>query len=240
MKVLFVLTNHTELGNTGKKTGYFLREVAYPYSIIKKAGHEITFCSPSGGPVHADPLSLDYGDDEIIINFYENDNIKDELSKTNKPELIDSRDFRCIVFAGGHGTMWDFSDCNKLQLIAREIYENNGLIAAICHGPAIFANLKLSDGKFLVSGKKISCFTDDEEKHLKLKCNLSITIPYSFEGSLLYLLEQQKAQIIDREYTEIVNITATLLVEHSSFVSNEIIERTSGKGIIKKSKDFWA
>ena len=180
MKVLFVLTNHTELGNTGKKTGYFLREVAYPYSIIKKAGHEITFCSPSGGPVHADPLSLDYGDDEIIINFYENDNIKDELSKTNKPELIDSRDFRCIVFAGGHGTMWDFSDCNKLQLIAREIYENNGLIAAICHGPAIFANLKLSDGKFLVSGKKISCFTDDEEKHLKLENE----VPFLLESKM--------------------------------------------------------
>ena len=79
-----------------------------------------------------------------------------------------------------------------------------------------------------------------EKKHLKLKCNLSIMIPYSFEGSLLYLLAQQKAQIIDREYTEIVNITATLLVEHSSFVCNEIIERTSGKGIIKKSEYFWA
>ena len=75
-----------------------------------------------------------------------------------------------------------------------------------------------------------------EEKYLKLRCNLTITIPYSFEGSLLYLLEQQKAQIIDRNYTDIVSITATLLVEHSSFVCNEIIERTSGKGVIKKKQ----
>ena len=79
-----------------------------------------------------------------------------------------------------------------------------------------------------------------EEKYLKLRCSLTITIPYSFEGSLLYLLEQQKAQITDRNYTDTVKITATLLEECSSFVCNEIIERTSGKGIIKKSESFWA
>ena len=76
--------------------------------------------------------------------------------------------------------MWDFSDCNKLQLIAKEIYENDGLIAAICHGPRNIANLKLSDGKFLVSGKKISCFTDDEEKHLKLENE----VPFLLESKM--------------------------------------------------------
>ena len=178
-----VLTNHTLLANTGKKTGYFLREVAYPYSILRNGGHDITFCSPKGGQVKADPLSLDYGDDQTIINFYENKSITKKLTSTTKPEDINSKDYKSIVFTGGHGTMWDFPENIDLQKIVREIYENNGLIAAICHGPAIFANLKLSNGSYLVSGKRISCFTDDEEKHV----NLENEVPFLLESKLTSL-----------------------------------------------------
>ena len=125
MNILMVLTNHTQLGNTGKKTGYFLREVAYPYSILKKEKHDITLCSPQGGQVSADPLSLDYGDDETIIDFYENEDIQKKLETTLQPSSIDSKDYKCIVFAGGHGTMWDFPDNDDLQKLTREIYEKN-------------------------------------------------------------------------------------------------------------------
>jgi len=183
MNILMILTNHTQLGNTGKETGYFLREVAYPYSILKEAGHNINFCSPKGGKVSADPLSLDYGDDQTIINFYENDEIQEKLSSTNNPENINSNEYKCIVFTGGHGTMWDFPGNSVLERLTREIYEKNGLVGAICHGPAIFANLKLTNGSYLVSGKKISCFTDDEEKHVKLENE----VPFLLESKLISL-----------------------------------------------------
>ena len=181
MKILMILTNHTQLGNTGNKTGFFLREVAYPYSILNEKGHEITLCSPKGGKVSADPLSLDYGEDKTIIKFYENEKIKEKLNSTHKPEDINSEDFKCIVFTGGHGTMWDFPENTALQQLTRKIYEKGGVVAAICHGPAIFSNLKLSDNSYLISGKKISCFTDEEEKHVKLENE----VPFLLESKLL-------------------------------------------------------
>ncbi len=176
-----VLTNHTTLGKTKKKTGFFLREVAYPYSIIHKAGHDITLCSPNGGIVSPDPLSLDYGEDQTIIDFYENENNLNLLKSTHSPKDLNIDDFKCIIFTGGHGTMWDFPNDVMLQNFTRAIYEKNGLIAAICHGPAIFANLKLSDGSYLVSQKKISCFTNEEEKHVKLENE----VPFLLESKLI-------------------------------------------------------
>ena len=180
MNILMVLTNRTKLGETDKKTGYFLKEVAYPYYILKRAGHKIDFCSPSGFRVTPDPISLNYDKDEIIIKFFKNNEMQKKLSSTIHPRNIVSSDYSGIIFIGGHGSIWDFPKNINLQNLTREIYENLGLVGAICHGSAIFANLKLSNGNYLISGKKVSCFSNEEERQLQ---NENI-VPFLLETKL--------------------------------------------------------
>ena len=167
-KVLFVVTNHDELGNTGKKTGYFLREVSYPYKAITEAGYSIDFVSPKGGPAPMDPNSNDM-DDEVNKAFTDNAEIMNRLQSTMSPNKTNSDDYDGIMYAGGHGTVWDFPDSEGLAKIGVSIYERGGVLGAICHGPAALVNLKLTDGTYLISGKRFSAFTDEEERAIKLE-----------------------------------------------------------------------
>ena len=102
-KVLFVVTNHNELGNTGKKTGYFLREVSYPYKAITEAGYSIDFVSPKGGPAPMDPNSNDMGD-EVNKAFTNDTEIMNRLQSTMSPDKTNPEDYDGIMYAGGHGT----------------------------------------------------------------------------------------------------------------------------------------
>ncbi len=167
-KVLFVVTNHEELGDTGKKTGYFLREVSYPYKAITEAGYSVDFVSPKGGPAPMDPNSNDM-DDEVNKAFTDDKDIMGRLQNTMSPDKINPDDYDGIMYAGGHGTVWDFPDSEKLANIACSIYERGGVLGAICHGPAALVNLKLTDGTYLIAGKRFSAFTDEEERSIKLE-----------------------------------------------------------------------
>ena len=167
-KVLFVVTNHNELGNTGKKTGYFLREVSYPYKAITEAGYSIDFVSPKGGPAPMDPNSNDM-DDEVNKAFTDDAEIMNRLQSTMSPDKTNPDDYDGIMYAGGHGTVWDFPDSEGLAKIGVSIYERGGVLGAICHGPAALVNLKLTDGTYLISGKRFSAFTDEEERAIKLE-----------------------------------------------------------------------
>jgi len=167
-KVLFVVTNHNELGNTGKKTGYFLREVSYPYKAITEAGYSIDFVSPKGGPAPMDPNSNDM-DDEVNKAFTDDAEIMNRLQSTMSPNKTNPDDYDGIMYAGGHGTVWDFPDSEGLAKIGVSIYERGGVLGAICHGPAALVNLKLTDGTYLISGKRFSAFTDEEERAIKLE-----------------------------------------------------------------------
>lgn len=97
-----------------------------------------------------------------------------------KPSDIDPSKYAAIFYAGGHGTMWDFPDNTELQNIARKIYENNGIVSAVCHGPSALVNLKLSNGKYLVEGKKVNAFTNEEETAVKLEN----VVPFLLEDKL--------------------------------------------------------
>ena len=167
-KVLFVVTNHEELGDTGKKTGYFLREVSYPYKAIAEAGYKIDFVSPKGGAAPMDPNSDDM-EDEVNKVFKNDTSIMNRLQNTMSPEEIDSDSYNAIMYAGGHGTVWDFPDCEALSSTAVSIYESGGVLGAICHGPAGLVNMKLTDGSYLVAGKRFSSFTNEEEHSIKLE-----------------------------------------------------------------------
>lgn len=158
---LMVVTSNDQLGNSGK-TGWFLSEVSHVYWPLKNAGFDVEFVSPKGGeaPVEEQSMKLD---DEENKRFVETFKVKTGL-KTKSIDEVDVNQYDVIYFAGGHGTMWDFPDDEKLQEATVNIWERGGIVSAVCHGPSALVNVKLPDGKYLVSGKSINSFTDDEEK----------------------------------------------------------------------------
>ncbi|SDF70772.1 Putative intracellular protease/amidase [Epilithonimonas hungarica] len=176
-KILFVVTSHDKKGNTNEPTGYYLGEVSHPWEILHSAGYDIDFVSPKGGKAPVDGLNLE---DAVNKEFWENKEYRTKIENTMKPSEVDPSKYAAIFYAGGHGTMWDFPDNTELQNIARKIYENNGIISAVCHGPSALVNLKLSNGKYLVEGKKVNAFTNEEETAVKLEN----VVPFLLEDQL--------------------------------------------------------
>lgn len=158
-KVLFVVTSHGELGNTGKKTGYFLSEVTHPWSVLS-TDYEIDVVSPKGGRPPVDGFNLD---DEINRKYWDDPEWQDKMSNTMTPSQVNPGEYKAVFYAGGHGAMWDFPYNKELAEIAAKIYDGGGIVAAVCHGPAGLLNIMLSDGKNLIAGKKLDSFTNAEE-----------------------------------------------------------------------------
>jgi len=177
-KVLFVVTSHDRKGETGEPTGFHLSEVTHPWDVLVNAGYEIDFVSPKGGkaPVTAFDLT-----DSINKKFWDNQTYRNRVENTKRPSEIDPRDYVAIHFAGGHGAMWDFPDNVTLANSAARIYQNNGVVSAVCHGPAGLINIKLSNGKYLVDGKRINAFTNEEEEAVKL----NKVVPFPLETKLI-------------------------------------------------------
>lgn len=161
-RILFVLTSHDALGNTGEKTGFHLAEVAQPWDLLREAGFEIDFASPKGGKAPMDPGSLDR-DDKINAKLLDDKDAGKKLENTLKVSEVKPDDYEAVYFPGGHGTMWDFPEA-EVGKLAAQAYDAGKIVAAVCHGPAAFVNAKRSNGEPLVSGKRLSAFTDEEEK----------------------------------------------------------------------------
>lgn len=176
-KILFVVTSHDKKGNTGEATGYYLGEVSHPWEVLHSAGYEIDFVSPKGGKAPVDGFDLN---DPVNKQFWENKTYREKVENTMKPTEVDASKYVAIFYAGGHGAMWDFADNQEIAQIAKKIYENNGLVSAVCHGPAGLVNIKLSNGKYLVDGKKVNAFTNEEETAVKLEH----IVPFLLENKL--------------------------------------------------------
>lgn len=176
-KILFVVTSHDKKGNTGEDTGYYLGEVSHPWEVLHKAGYEIDFVSPKGGTPPVDGFDLN---DPVNKEFWENKEYKTKIDNSLQPSQVNPSDYSAIFYAGGHGAMWDFADNTELAGIASKIYENGGIVAGVCHGPAGLVNIKLSNGKYLVDGKKINAFTNEEEAEVKL----TNVVPFLLEDKL--------------------------------------------------------
>ena len=159
-KILFVVTSHGELGDSGKPTGYWLAEVTHPWSVLADK-FEIDVVSPKGGRPPVDGFDLS---DPINRQLWDNKEWQNKMSTTLTPDEVVPDDYKAIFYAGGHGAMWDFPDNQRLAQIAARIYENGGYVAAVCHGPAGLLNIRLSDGTCLVKGKQLDCFTNEEER----------------------------------------------------------------------------
>jgi putative intracellular protease/amidase len=163
--VLFVLTSHGTQGATGKPTGYYLAEVTHPLAVLEEAGIEVEFASIQGGEPPVDGLDLE---DSTNARYWNDDRFRSAVSRTQRLQDVDPTGYSAIFFAGGHGTMWDFPSNPDVQRVTREIYENNCPVGAVCHGPSALVNVTLSDGSYLVAGKRMSAFTDSEERAVQL------------------------------------------------------------------------
>ena len=177
-KILFVVTSHDRKGNTGEKTGFYLSEAAHPWEVLTNAGHEIDFVSPKGGKAPVDGLNLG---DAVNKKFWNDTVYRKKIENTLTPAAIDPSQYVAIHYVGGHGAMWDFADNTGLSSIAATIYENGGIVSAVCHGPAGLVNIKLSNGKYLVDGKRINAFTNEEEVAVKL----DNVVPFLLESELI-------------------------------------------------------
>lgn len=177
-KALFVLTSHKELGTTGRQTGFYLSEAAYPYKLLTDAGHQVDFVSPQGGEPPVDGFKLD---DPVNKAFWEDPQVQAKLKNTPTPDQVDPADYDAIFYAGGHGTMWDFADNERLAKVAADIYEAGGVVGAVCHGPSALVNIKLADGSHLVDGKTVASFTNEEENAV----GLADVVPFLLESKLI-------------------------------------------------------
>lgn len=179
-RVLFVLTSHATLGNTGKETGFYLPEVTHPYEAFAQAGIEVDFVSPQGGK--APMIGIDLQDASNKA-FLDDPAQVAKVENTLTPQEIDADRYDAIFYAGGHGTMWDFPENQELGAIAAQIYENGGIVGAVCHGPAGLLPIRLSTGEPLVAGKTVAGFTNTEE----VAVGLSEVVPFLLTDKLTEL-----------------------------------------------------
>lgn len=176
-KILFVVTSNDKKGDTGLPTGFYLSEVSHPWEVLRKAGYDIEFASPKGGKAPVEAVELEDG---FNASFWNNPACREWIDHTIKADKVNPVDYVAVFFAGGHGTMWDFPDSPELASIVRRIYERGGVVSAVCHGPSALVNVKLSDGSYLVTGKKINAFTDEEETAVKM----DKVVPFMLESKL--------------------------------------------------------
>ena len=169
MKVLMVLTSHDTLGNTGRKTGFWLEELAAPYYAFKAAGAEIVLASPNGGQPPLDPKSNEPMFQTDLTRRFEADaQATAQLAITVRLDSISEADFDTVFYPGGHGPLWDLAeDKNSIQLIESFIAAGKQ-VALVCHAPGVLRHVKAQNGRPLVEGKKVTGFTNTEEEGVEL------------------------------------------------------------------------
>ncbi|WP_223608214.1 type 1 glutamine amidotransferase domain-containing protein [Chryseobacterium sp. OSA05B] len=180
-KVLFVLTSHDQLGNTGHKTGFWSEELAAPYYSLTDAGVQVTLASPLGGRPPLDPKSElpDFQTDETR-RFDADEALQEKLSHTLKLSEVKEKDYDAVFYPGGHGPLWDLTnDENSIALI-EAFYRKGKPVAAVCHAPGVLRVVKNEDGSPLVQGKQVTGFANTEEEAVQL----TDVVPYLVEDEL--------------------------------------------------------
>ncbi|MCJ1391290.1 hypothetical protein MMC18_004153 [Xylographa bjoerkii] len=177
-KVLFVLTSHSKLGDTGKPTGWYLPEFAHPYDVLAPHTH-ITIASPAGGEAPLDPSSIDKSDKSSTA-FLENKEALWKQTEKLSSFVGRAKEFDAIFYVGGHGPMFDLATDETSHKVIREFYEAGRIVAAVCHGPAALVNAKLSDGSYLIGDSPVTGFSNDEEDAV----GLTSAMPFQLETEL--------------------------------------------------------
>ncbi|NER80325.1 MAG: type 1 glutamine amidotransferase domain-containing protein [Leptolyngbya sp. SIO1D8] len=180
-RILIVLTSHDQMGDTDEKTGFWLEEFTSPYYTFLDAGAEVTLASIQGGPAPIDARSL--GEDsqtETTQRFMADEAAKQALANTMPVSDASVDDYDAIFLPGGHGTMWDFPESTALTTLIEAFDRAGKVISAVCHAPAALVNVKADNGASLVKGKKITAFTDSEERAVQLEA----VVPFMLETRL--------------------------------------------------------
>jgi putative intracellular protease/amidase len=182
MKVLMVLTSHDTLGDTGRKTGFWLEELAAPYYVFKDAGAEITHASPKGGQPPLDPKSDEpMFQTELTARFKADADANAQLAQTVRLDSVDQKDFDTVFYPGGHGPMWDLAeDKNSIALIESFIAAGK-TIALVCHAPGVLRHVKNADGTPFARGRYLTGFTNTEEDGV----GLTKVVPFLVEDVLI-------------------------------------------------------
>ena len=181
MHILMVLTSHDQLGDTGKKTGFWLEEFAAPYYILKDAGARITLVSPAGGQPPLDPKSDEEASQtEATKRFKADQQAQSALASTGKLGDVKAADFNAVFYPGGHGPLWDLAEDKASIALIEAMAAAGKPVAAVCHAPGVLRHVKGPDGKPLVNGKRVTGFTNSEEEAV----GLSNIVPFLVEDML--------------------------------------------------------
>ncbi|WP_256806170.1 MULTISPECIES: type 1 glutamine amidotransferase domain-containing protein [unclassified Bradyrhizobium] len=184
MKVLMVLTSHDQLGNTGRKTGFWLEELAAPYYVFKDSGAEITLVSPKGGRPPLDPKSNEPEfRTDLTLRFEADAAAEAQLDKTLRLDSVRQEDFDTLFYPGGHGPMWDLAEDPDSVKLIESFFAAGKHVAIVCHSPAALRHVKTPDGKPLVRGREVTGFTNGEEEAV----GLTKVVPFLVEDEMLRL-----------------------------------------------------
>ena len=181
MKILIVLTSHDQLGDTGKKTGFWLEEFVAPYYVLMDAGATITLASPKGGRPPLDPKSdLSENLTDLTKRFRTDTAAQAELANTKKLADVSADDFDAVFYPGGHGPMWDMPDNRTSIALIEAFVKADKPVGAVCHAPAALVNVRGKDGEYLVKGKRVTGFSNAEEE----AAGLTASVPFLLENRL--------------------------------------------------------
>jgi putative intracellular protease/amidase len=181
MKILMVLTSHDQLGDTGKKTGFWLEEFAAPFYVLKDAGAEITLASPKGGQPPLDPKSDEPdAQTEATRRFKDDKDTQAQLAATEVLADVRADDFDAVFFPGGHGPMWDLAEDRASIALIEAFAAADKPVGAVCHAPAALRHAKGPDGAFLVKGRTVTGFSNSEEEGV----GLTKVVPFLLEDVL--------------------------------------------------------
>jgi len=181
-KILMVITSHSQLGNTGEKTGFWVEEFAAPYYTFIDAGAEVTLTSPAGGQPPIDPKSelADFQTDSTR-RFDADTKTKTLLANTHKLADINAADFDAVFYPGGHGPLWDLTDNAESIALIQDFLNTQKPVAAVCHASAAFLNVKDEKGQYIVKGKAVTGFTNSEEEAVQL----TNVVPFLLQDELI-------------------------------------------------------
>ncbi len=181
MNILFVLTSHDALGNTGEKTGFWIEEFAAPYYTFADAGVNITLASPAGGQPPIDPKSaLEDFQTDATRRFDADEELQKTLADTRRLTEVTADDYDALFYPGGHGPLWDLTtDADSIRLIEAFALQNKP-ISTVCHAPSVLLNAKDAQGNALVNGKRVTGFSNTEEAAV----GLTEVVPFLLQDEL--------------------------------------------------------
>jgi putative intracellular protease/amidase len=180
--VLMVLTSHAELGDTGEKTGFWVEEFASPYYAFIEAGIQVSLASPAGGQPPIDPKSEAEGFQTASTKRYDADSeVQALMAKTAVLANVKAEDYDAVFYPGGHGPLWDLTDNTDSIALIENFLAANKPIAAVCHAPAAFLNIKDAVGEYVVKGKGVTGFSNSEEDAVQL----TAIVPFLLEDELV-------------------------------------------------------